>query len=68
VTSPAQSLAQSNVAPAQRQTNQVEQSTTGPGSPAAQVVQGDVSITVDQSSGEAEPKKQAAKKPDQKGK
>ena len=35
-------------APAPMQTNQVEQTTTGKGSPA---VQGDVNITVDQSSG-----------------
>jgi hypothetical protein len=37
--------------PAQSQTNQVEQTTTGAGSPAVQGVQGDVTITVDQSSG-----------------
>jgi hypothetical protein len=34
VTSPAQSPVQSNVVPAQHQTNQVQQSTTRPGSPA----------------------------------
>ena len=38
-------------APAPVQTNQVEQTTTGKGSPAVQGVQGDVNITVDQSSG-----------------
>ena len=36
----------------QKQTNsEVKQTTTGPGSPAVQGVQGDVTITVDQSSG-----------------
>ena len=33
------------------QVNQVDQKTSGPGSPAVQGVQGDVTITVDQSSG-----------------
>jgi hypothetical protein len=48
-------------------TNKVQQSTSGPGSPAVQGVQGDVTITVDQSSGEAKPKKPPAeKKSDQK--
>lgn len=47
-------------------TNKVEQSTSGPGSPAVQGVQGDVTITVDQSSGEAKPKTSGAKKQDQK--
>jgi hypothetical protein len=43
-------------APSQ-QTNQVQQSTTGAGSPAVQGVQGDVTITVDQSDGGAKQKK-----------
>jgi hypothetical protein len=42
--------------PAPVQTNQVEQTTTGKGSPAVQGVQGDVNITVDQSSGTYEKK------------
>lgn len=41
----------------QQPTNKVQQSTSGAGSPAVQGVQGDVSITVDQSSGEAKPQK-----------
>ncbi len=49
----------------QQPTNKVRQSTSGPGSPAVQGVQGDVSITVDQSSGGAKPKS-VEKKPDQK--
>lgn len=48
------------------QPTKVQQSTSGPGSPAVQGVQGDVTITVDQSSGEAKPKKPAEKKPEQK--
>ena len=47
-------------------TNKVEQSTSGAGSPAVQGVKGDVTITVDQSNGEAKSKKSAKKKPDQK--
>jgi len=50
----------------QQPTNKVQQSTSGPGSPAVQGVQGDVTITVDQSGGEAKPKKPAEKKPEQK--
>ena len=50
----------------QQPMNKVQQSTSGPGSPAVQGVQGDVTITVDQSSGEAKPKKAADKKPEQK--
>ncbi len=41
----------------QQQTNQVKQSTTGAESPAVQGVQGDVTITVDQSSGKTEGEK-----------
>jgi hypothetical protein len=48
----------------QQPTNKVQQSTSGAGSPAVQGVQGDVTITVDQSSGEAKPKNAAEKKPD----
>jgi tetratricopeptide (TPR) repeat protein len=59
---------QTNIAPANQQTNQVQQSTAGPGSPAVQGVQGDVTITVDQSNGETMQKKPAEKKPDQKQK
>jgi len=47
-------------------TNKVEQSTSGAGSPAVQGIHGDVTITVDQSNGEAKPKKSGEKKPDQK--
>jgi len=50
----------------QQPMNKVQQSTSGPGSPAVQGVQGDVTITVDQSSGDAKPKKAADKKPEQK--
>jgi hypothetical protein len=46
--------------------NQVQQSTSGPGSPAVQGVQGDVTITVDQTGSESKPEKPAEKKPDQK--
>lgn len=49
-------------------TDKVEQITTGTGSPAVQGVQGDVTITVDQSSGEAKPKKSAPKEPPPKSK
>ena len=52
-------------APAQQQTNQVQQTTSGPGSPAVQGVQGDVTITVDQSTGGTKPKKTVPPKPDQ---
>jgi disulfide bond formation protein DsbB len=48
------------------QTNVVEQTTTGAGSPAVQGVQGDVTISVDQSSGtwkeKSPPRKKAASK------
>jgi hypothetical protein len=50
----------------QQPTNKVEQSTSGQGSPAVQGVQGDVTITVDQSNGEAKSKKSGEKKPEQK--
>jgi hypothetical protein len=64
VAAPAQSVA----APAKQQTNQVvQQSTTGAGSPAVQGVQGDVTITVDQS-GATKVQKPAQKKTDQSGK
>lgn len=53
---PAAPAAQTTKTPAQ-QTNQVQQSTSGAGSPAVQGVQGDVTITVDQSDGGAKPKK-----------
>lgn len=51
-------------APTQQQTNQVQQTSTGAGSPNVQGVQGDVTITVDQSTGKTttETKKAAAKK------
>lgn len=64
---PVTPAAQTIAAPAQQQqTNQVvRQSTTGPGSPAVQGVQGDVTITVDQSGGKGKPQKPAQKKPDQ---
>lgn len=48
--------------PAQQQTNQVQKTSSGPGSPNVQGVQGDVTITVDQSSGRTEPHKTATKK------
>jgi hypothetical protein len=50
----------------QQPTNKLQQSTSGAGSPNVQGVQGDVNITVDQSNGEAKPKKPAEKKPEQK--
>ena len=50
----------------QQQTNQVQQTTTGQGSPAVQGVQGDVTITVDQSSGKTVTKASPEKKPSQK--
>ena len=51
-------------APTQQQTNQqVQQTSTGEGSPNVQGVQGDVTITVDQSKGKTEMQKSAAKKP-----
>jgi hypothetical protein len=64
---PASELVRPGTGPVQQQTNQVQQSTTGPGSPAVQGVQGDVTITVDQS-GEAMPKKTAPKQPPPKNK
>lgn len=49
--------------PTPHQVNQqIQQTTSGPGSPAVQGVQGDVTITVDQSSGKAETKKAAEQK------
>ena len=50
----------------QQPTNRVQQNTSGPGSPAVQGAQGDMTITVDQSSGEAKQKKPAEKRPEQK--
>jgi len=51
-------------APTRQQTNQqVQQTSTGEGSPNVQGVQGDVTITVDQSKGKTETKKPADKKP-----
>ena len=65
IATPAQTVA----APSQQPTNQVvTQSTTGPGSPAVEGVHGDVTITVDQSVGQAKPKKPAPKQPDQSSK
>ncbi len=54
----------------QQQTNQVQQTTTGPGSPAVQGVQGNVTITVDQSTGKTktEIQKPPEKKPTQESK
>lgn len=46
----------------QTQTNQVVQKTTGAGSPVVQGVQGDVTITVDQSSGTGKKKAPPVKK------
>jgi len=58
---------QTSAAPARQQINQVQQSSGAPGSPNVQGVQGgDVTITVDQSSGETKPQKPAVKKTDQK--
>jgi hypothetical protein len=58
-TSAAVSTQRSNSAPApvQQQTNQIQQTSTGPGSPNVQGVQGSVTITVDQSSGKVEEQK-----------
>jgi len=52
----------------QKQSNEVHQSTSGPGSPAVQGVQGDVAITVDQSSGQSSSAKKDAKQPPSQGK
>jgi hypothetical protein len=65
VTPPLPTQTQSGAPPAatKQQTNQkIEQTTSGQGSPAVQGVQGDVNITVDQSSGTGEAKKPAAAK------
>jgi hypothetical protein len=43
-------------------TKQVQQNTTGAGSPAVQGVQGDVNLTIDQSSGKSQPQKEPGKK------
>jgi len=51
-------------APAQQQINQVQQTTAGQGSPSVQGVQGDVTVTVDQSTGGTKPQKPTAKKAD----
>jgi len=56
-------------APAKQQSNlQVQQTSTGDGSPDVQGVQGDVTITVDQSKGKTEAQKPPAKKPNQESK
>lgn len=47
----------------QSQTNQVQQTSTGAGSPTVQGVQGDVTITVDQSAGKTRPPTPPAQKP-----
>ena len=47
--------------PAQAQTNTVQQTTTGKGSPIVQGVQGDVTITVDQSEGTTPKQKSTSK-------
>lgn len=63
---PTGSPSQSGAAPApqQQQTNtKVIQKTTGQGSPAVQGVQGDLTITIDQSSGESKKKNSAPEKP-----
>ena len=53
-------------APTKQQTNQqVQQTSTGEGSPNVQGAQGDVTITVDQSNGKTETQKPAEKKPKQ---
>jgi hypothetical protein len=55
--------------PAKQQTNNnVQQTSTGEGSPNVQGVQGDVTITVDQSKGKTETQKPPAKKPKQENK
>ena len=52
--------------PAQSQINQVQQTSSGPGSPNVQGVQGDVTITVDQSSGQTKQQKAAPQTTEQK--
>ena len=55
-------------APSPQQTNKVQQTSSGPGSPNVQGVQGDVTVTVDQSNGKTTTtttKKAAEKKPPQ---
>jgi hypothetical protein len=64
-TSTAETAAQTNKKPPPPQINQVQQSSTGAGSPNVQGVNGDVVINVDQS-GEASTKTTPATKPDQK--
>jgi hypothetical protein len=55
--------------PAKQQSNsKVQQTSTGEGSPNVQGVQGDVTITVDQSQGKTEAQKPPAKKPKQENK
>jgi len=55
--------------PAKQQTNSdVQQTSTGEGSPNVQSVQGDVNITVDQSKGKTEAQKPPVKKPKQENK
>ncbi len=55
-------------APTRQQTNQqVQQTSTGEGSPNVQGVQGDVTITVDQSKGKSETETPAEKKPKREG-
>lgn len=53
--------AETSKAPSQQQTDEVKQSTRGAGSPAVQGVHGDVTITIDQTSGQDKPQKPAAK-------
>lgn len=56
---------QSTPAPCQQQNIQFDQKTPGAGSPAVNCVQGPVTITVDQSSGETEKKKAQENKPEE---
>jgi hypothetical protein len=52
-----------NLNPSQQQTDRVQQNSSGPGSPNVQGVQGDVTVTVDQSSGNMEQKRAPKRKP-----
>lgn len=66
VPKPAVPSAQTGKAPAQQQRNKAQQSSSGPGSPNVQGIQGDVTITVDQTTGQTKPPRSAEKKTDQK--
>jgi hypothetical protein len=65
ISKPSTPIPQIGVAPIQQQQNQVQQTTTGPGSPAVQGVQGDVTVNVDQSGEQRKERKPTSNKPTQ---